>query len=84
MKLNFLQQMGIVVIVIGVVLLGIYSQPVRPTFAVGGGEVTFRDVPEWLPGGSLFAGAASFIVGTVINVIRRRTGAGDDDEESVD
>ena len=84
MKLNFFQQMGIVVIVIGIVLLGIYSQPVRPEFSLGGGVVTFRDVPEWLPGGTLFAGLASLVVGTIINIIRRRTGGDDDDDESAE
>jgi hypothetical protein len=84
MKLNFLQQMGIVVIVIGIVLLGIYTQPVRPEFSLGGGVVTFRDVPEWLPGGTLFGGVAALVVGTIINMIRRRTGADDDEEESAE
>ena len=29
-------------------------------------------------------GVASLVVGTIINMIRRRTGAGDDDEESAE
>ena len=84
MKLNFLQQMGIVVIVIGIVLLGIYTQPVRPEFSIGGGVVTFRDLPDYVPGGTLFAGIAALVVGSIISIIRRRTGADDDDEESAE
>ena len=84
MKLNFLQQMGIVVIVIGIVLIGIYSQPNLPEFQLGGGVVTFRPIPDYVPGGTLFAGVASLVVGTIINIIRRRTGADDDDEESAE
>jgi len=81
MKFNFFQQFGVVLVVIGLVLLGIYSQPTRPTFDIGQGAVTFRDIPEWLPGGALFAGFGLLIVGTVWGLIRRRTKDEDEVED---
>ncbi len=81
MKLNFFQQIGIVAAVIGLILLGIYTQSSRPEFNVGGGVITFRDIPEWLPGGTLFSGLGLLILGTGWNVIARRRGDGDEADE---
>jgi len=80
MKFNFLQQIGVVLAVIGAFLLALYSQPNLPTFDYGGGTITFRSIPDWLPGGSLLAGIGALIVGTAWSVVASR-GKKDEDEE---
>ncbi len=80
MKLNLLQWFGAFGSVVGAILLGIYTQPKLPEFNYNGQIITFHPIPTWVPGATLVIGLGLVVLGTIVQMARRRSGEFEEEE----